>query len=83
VTTSNTNRRDVSPNSGNGWKVTKPGQKAPTATAATQRAAEQAAKRQVSDAGGGQVFIRTPKGVIRDADTVRPGRESPAKDTRH
>jgi hypothetical protein len=40
-------------------------------------------KKQVSDAGGGQVYIRTPKGVIRDADTVKPGNESPTRDTKH
>lgn len=79
----NNNRRDVSPNSGDGWKVTKPGASRPTATAPTQGAAERIAKKQTSDAGGGQVYIHTPKGVIRDADTVKPGNESPRKDTRH
>ncbi|MCJ1685343.1 DUF2188 domain-containing protein [Rathayibacter sp. VKM Ac-2928] len=79
----NNNRRDVSPNSGNGWKVTTPGASRPTATARTQSAAEKIAKSQVSAAGGGQVYIRTPKGVIRDADTVKPGNESSTKDTKH
>lgn len=79
----NNNRRDVSPNGGAGWKVTRPGAKTPTAKAPTQSGAEKIAKKQVSDAGGGQVYIRTPKGVIRDADTVKPGNESPTKDTKH
>jgi hypothetical protein len=79
----NNNRRDVSPNSGNGWKVTKPGNVRPTATAPAQGAAEKIAKQQTSQAGGGQVYIHTPKGVIRDADTVKPGNESPRKDTKH
>lgn len=79
----NNHRRDVSPNGGRGWKVTKPGAARPTATTRTQAAAEKAAKKQVADAGGGQVYIRTPKGVIRDADTVKPGNESSHKDTKH
>lgn len=79
----NQNRRDVSPNGASGWKVTKPGAVTPTANAATQRAAEVIAKAQTARAGGGQVYIHTPKGVIRDADTVKPGNESRTKDTRH
>ena len=78
----NNTRRDVSPNSGNGWKVTKPGASKPTATSRTQSGAEKIAKKQTSDAGGGQVYIHNPKGVIRDADTVKPGNESPRKDTK-
>lgn len=76
------NRRDVSP-SGGRWKVTKPSAARPTATAGTQAVAEKVAKKQAADAGGGQVYIHTPKGVIRDADTVKPGIESRAKDTKH
>lgn len=79
----NNNRRDVSPNGTAGWKVTKPGTAKPTATAPTQRVAEVRAKEQTARAGGGQVYIHTPKGVIRDADTVRPGKESKTKDTKH
>lgn len=79
----NKNRRDVSPNGGDGWKVTKPGSSKPTAAAPTQAAAEKIAKQQTAAAGGGQVYIRTPKGVIRDADTVKPGNESRRKDSKH
>jgi len=79
----NNNRRDVSPNGGNGWKVTQPGQVKPTATAPTQREAERVAKQEVSQAGGGQVYIHGRDGQIRDADTVKPGNESPTRDTRH
>jgi len=80
---SNQNRRDVSPNGRNGWKVTEPGRARPTATSSTQAGAEREAKRQVRDAGGGQVYIRNPRGQIRDADTVRPGNESKVRDTKH
>lgn len=79
----NQNRRDVSPNGGNGWKVTQPGRSRPTATAPTQSRAEAIAKGQVKDAGGGQVYIHNPRGVIRDADTVAPGNESARRDMRH
>jgi hypothetical protein len=40
----NNNRRDVSPNGGNGWKVTRPGANSPTAKAPTQGAAEKIAR---------------------------------------
>ena len=78
----NQNRRDVSPNGSNGWKVTQPGRATPIAKAPTQSAAEAAAKAQAARAGGGQVYIHKPNGVIRDADTVEPG-ESSTRDTRH
>jgi len=79
----NQNRRDVSPNGNAGWKVTAPGRVSPTGVAPTQGAAERAAKQQVRDAGGGQVYIHNPRGQIRDADTVRPGNESSTRDTKH
>ncbi|WP_244629294.1 DUF2188 domain-containing protein [Clavibacter capsici] len=59
------------------------GSTTPQATTKTQAAAERIAKVQVRDAGGGQVYIQTPKGVIRDADTVKPGNESPTRDKKH
>lgn len=80
---SNQNRRDVSGNRKDGYKVTAPGKSAPTAKAPTQSRAEAAAKKQTAAAGGGQVYIHRPDGRIRDADTVRPGNESSTKDTKH
>lgn len=77
----NNNRRDVSGNRRDGYKVTSGGKT--TARAETQRAAEAQAKNQVRDAGGGQVYIHRPNGQIRDADTVAPGNESPRRDTKH
>jgi len=77
----NENRRDVSGNRRDGYKVTEAGKT--TGEASTQKAAEAQAKAQVANAGGGQVFIHRPDGKIRDADTVRPGHESRAKDTKH
>ncbi|MGN7949472.1 DUF2188 domain-containing protein [Microbacterium sp. 22215] len=77
----NQNRRDVSGNRRDGYKVTSQGKV--TDTASTQKEAEARAKAQVSDAGGGQVYIHRPDGKIRDADTVHPGNESPVRDTKH
>lgn len=79
--TGNQNRRDVSGNRRDGYKVTSGGKT--TATAKTQGAAEAAAKKQVDASGGGQVVIHRPNGQIRDADTVAPGNESPKRDTKH
>ncbi len=81
--TGNDNRRDVSPDGSAGWKVTEPGRATPTAHAPTQGEAERAAKTQVANAGGGQVYVHRPDGTIRDADTVAPGNESKARDTKH
>jgi hypothetical protein len=78
----NQHRRDVSGNRADGYKVTSHGKT--TAEAPTQGSAEVKAEAQVDKAGGGQVYIhRTNNGQIRDADTVAPGNESRAKDTRH
>lgn len=77
----NQNRRDVSGNRSDGYKVTSAGKT--TAKAPTQAAAEKLAKDQVNRAGGGQVYIHRPNGQIRDADTVAPGNESPKRDTKH
>jgi hypothetical protein len=77
----NQNRRDVSGNRRDGYKVTENGKT--TSTAKTQAAAEAQAKAQVDRAGGGQVYIHRPDGKIRDADTVTPGNESSARDTKH
>jgi len=77
----NQNRRDVSGNRKDGYKVTDGGET--TAKARTQSEAEKQAKAQVSQAGGGQVYIHRPDGKIRDADTVKPGNESRTKATKH
>lgn len=77
----NQNRRDVSGNRTDGYKVTRGGKT--TAKAPTQKEAEAQAKAQVDAAGGGQVYIHRPNGQIRDADTVKPGNESPKRDTKH
>jgi len=41
----------------------------------TQAEAEKAAKQFSSNSGGGEVKIHSPKGPIRDSDTVPPGND--------
>lgn len=75
--------RDVSP-SGKSWKVTQPGAKKPVSRHRTQGAAERAAKGDLAKKGGGEVRVRTPKGVIRDSDTVPPAKDPrSSRDTKH
>jgi len=81
---SNTTRAHVVKDAKAGdWKVKVEGNPKPVAKAPTQARAEGKGKAHVKDAGGGQVIIHNPKGRIRDADTVKPGNESPKKDTKH
>ncbi|MGW8185571.1 MAG: DUF2188 domain-containing protein [Candidatus Moraniibacteriota bacterium] len=50
----------------------------------TQAEAEKAAKHFAAKNGGGEVKIHTPKGPIRDSDTVAPGNDpNPPKDKRY
>ena len=50
----------------------------------TQAAAEKAAKQFSAASGGGEVRIHTPKGPIRDSDTVAPGKDGyPPRDKKH
>ena len=50
----------------------------------TQAEAEKAAKGFSANNGGGEVRIHSPKGPIRDSDTVPPGHDpNPPKDKRH
>lgn len=50
----------------------------------TQEEAEQAAKELAANSGGGEVRIHSPKGHIRDSDTVAPGNDPRSShDTKH
>ena len=47
----------------------------------TQEEAEKAAKEMSANSGGGEVRIHSPKGPIRDSDTVAPAKDpNPPKD---
>jgi hypothetical protein len=81
---SNQNVKHVVPDKKAGdWKIKDPNVAKPTGAAKTQKDAEKTAKAQVKADGGGQVVIHDKKGRIRDADTVKPGNESPTKDKKH
>ncbi|MEV0250127.1 DUF2188 domain-containing protein [Nocardia sp. NPDC050712] len=58
-----------------GWKVVKPGASRASATAPTQKQAEQIAKRILGNDGGGEAVIHRPNGQIRGSDTVAPGND--------
>lgn len=50
----------------------------------TQAKAEKAAKGMAANSGGGEVRIHSPKGPIRDSDTVAPGNDPcPPRDRKH
>ena len=50
----------------------------------TQAEAEKAAKEFASNSGGGEVRIHSPKGPIRDSDTVPPGHDPcPPRDRKY
>jgi len=65
------------------WNVQKEGGKHTSGSADTQKAAEKMAKEFAANSGGGEVRIHGLDGKIRDSDTVKPGNESKAKDTKH
>lgn len=50
----------------------------------TQAQAEKVAKELSAKSGGGEVIIHSPKGPIRDSDTVSPGHDpNPPEDKKH
>lgn len=50
----------------------------------TQSQAEEAAKQMAAHSGGGEVRIHSPKGPIRDSDTVPPAHDpNPPRDKKH
>lgn len=67
----------------NKWNIQKEGGSKSSGSADTQKQAEQIAKQFAANSGGGEVRIHGLDGKIRDSDTVAPGNESSAKDTKH
>jgi hypothetical protein len=66
------------------WRVVKEGAERASATAPTQSEAERIAKDFAGNSGGGEVRIHSPKGPIRDSDTVAPGNDPRSiRDTKH
>jgi len=67
-----------------GWVVKAPGSERASSVHSTQRDAEKAAKRTVSNLGGGEVRIQGRDGKWRDSDTVPPGNDpNPPRDKKH
>jgi len=74
----------VVPNPNGGWDAKREGADRASSHSRTQAEAEAEAKRFAANSGGGEVRIHTPKGVIRDSDTVPPGNDpNPPKDKKH
>ena len=72
------NTRRVEPTrGGKGWDVEDPARKSgPVSHHRTQKAAQQAARRDLKKTGGGELVTKNVKGRVRAKDTVAPGRDS-------
>jgi len=70
-----TNRRIVSPNSGGGWDVHKPGAARSSSHHDNQGEAQEAARRYLHNEDGGELITQGRDGTIRAKDTVPPGRD--------
>lgn len=72
------------PKDSDDWRVVREGADRASATAATQHEAEKLAKQFAGNSGGGEVRIHSPRGPIRDSDTVAPGGDPRSiRDTKH
>jgi len=71
------NTRSVEPSKGRkGWDVDNPATKGPPVSHhRTQKAAQQAARKDLKKGGGGELVTKNPKGVIRAKDSVAPGND--------
>jgi hypothetical protein len=66
------------------WKAKREGAQHVAGYYDTQAEAEKAAKEFSANSGGGEVRIHSPRGPIRDSDTVAPGNDpSPPIDKKH
>lgn len=66
------------------WSVKREGADRAAAHYDTQAEAEKSAKEMAANSGGGEVRIHSPKGPIRDSDTVPPGHDPfPPRDRKH
>jgi len=76
------NQRIVQSRPDGRWEVVKPHHQRASAVTDTQREAIDAARPIVRNAGGGELRVKGRDGRLRDSDTIRPGNESPARDTK-
>lgn len=76
-------RRHVTRHPQGGWQVRAPGAERASARTATQRDAQDVARRIVSNLGGGEVTTHGRDGRFRDSDTVGGGNDPfPPRDKR-
>lgn len=77
------NERHIVPTGGNGWDSLNPATGRRTHHS-TQSDAEQSAKGDLANHGGGEAVTHGRDGRIRDSDTVAPGNDPyPPRDKRH
>jgi Uncharacterized protein conserved in bacteria (DUF2188) len=75
--------RHVVPSHDDGWDVVSPGAQRASSHHGTHQAAIDRAREIVRNEGGGEVVIHDRRGLIRDSDTVAPGRDPyPPRDRR-
>lgn len=65
------------------WKGRREGARRASAVGSTQASVEKRVKQIAARAGGAEVIVHRPNGVIRDSDTIPHARESRARDRRH
>lgn len=71
----------VTKRSDSGWQYKKAGANRAAGIVKTQKEAEKFAKQICAKQGGGEVRIHSPKGSIRDSDTIKPANDPcPPKD---
>lgn len=76
-------RRHVTQHPSGGWQVVAPGASRASARTATQRDAQDVARRIVTNLGGGEVTTHGRNGKFRDSDTVGDGHDPfPPRDRR-
>ena len=75
--------RHVVPSREGGWEVVTPGARRASSHRDTGEAAIDRAREIVRNEGGGEVVIHDRRNLIRDSDTVAPGRDPyPPRDRR-
>src|SRR4029079_15399919 len=80
---SNDNDRYVQPNKERGgWDVVKELHKQASAHTETRQEAITRARQIIRNQGGGELRIKNERGQLIESDTIKPGRESPARDRR-
>jgi hypothetical protein len=78
----NDNDRYVVPNKGGGWDVVKENHQRSSGHFDTKQEALDRGREIVGNAGGGELRIANRQGRFIDSDTVAPGHESRARDTK-